>query len=120
MAEAASSAKIAPWAGTPDVQRPAVPQKFPWKKLMPVVGPLVLFVVWDLVVRFGLIKAILLPTPLDTLMALVTGLAGGPLLTDFAVTVMRTLGAFVIAAALGVPLGSLLISDVNEAPPGIS
>ena len=34
-----------------------------------------------------------------------TGLAGGPLLTDFAVTVLRTLEAFLIAAVVGVPLG---------------
>ncbi len=67
-----------------------------------------LFIVWDLVVRFGLIKAILLPTPWATLQALVTGLAGGPLLADFAVTVWRTLEAFVIAAVIGVPLGVLL------------
>ena len=43
-------------------------------------GPLLLFIVWDLVVRCGFIKPILLPTPAATLGALVTGLAGGPLL----------------------------------------
>ena len=43
-----------------------------------------LFIVWDLVVRVGLIKPILLPTPWTTLGTLVTGLAGGPLLLDFA------------------------------------
>jgi NitT/TauT family transport system permease protein len=52
-----------------------------------------------------------LPTPLDTLAALAAGLAGGPLLMDFAVTVKRTLEAFAIAAALGVPLGVLLGSN---------
>ena len=61
--------------------------------------------------RAGFIKAILLPTPWATLGALVTGLAGGPLLMDFAVTVMRTLEAFVIAAVVGVPLGVLLGSN---------
>jgi NitT/TauT family transport system permease protein len=88
-----------------------VAQKFPWARLLPGLGPLLLFVLWDLVVRFGFIKAILLPTPLDTLAALATGLAGGPLLLDFAVTVKRTLEAFAIAAALGVPLGVLLGSN---------
>ena len=78
---------------------------------LPVVGPLVLFIVWDLVVRAGLIKPILLPTPWATLQTLVVGLAGGPLLMDFAVTVMRTLEAFVIAAVVGVPLGVLLGSN---------
>ena len=84
----------------------------PWNdKLLPVIGPIVLFLVWDLVVRFGLIKAILLPTPWNTLVALVTGLAGGPLLSDFLVTVWRTLEAFLIAAVVGVPLGVLLGSN---------
>jgi sulfonate transport system permease protein len=111
MSEIASSAKVAPWTGAPDAAPQALPQKFPWASLLPVLGPLALFVVWDLAVRFGFVKAILLPTPLDTLGALATGLAGGPLLLDFAVTVKRTLEAFAIAAALGVPLGVLLGSN---------
>ena len=62
--------------------------------------------------RFGLIKAILLPTRRGRrLQALVTGLAGGPLLADFIVTVVRTLESFVIAAVIGVPLGVLLGSN---------
>jgi NitT/TauT family transport system permease protein len=77
-------------------------------RLVPFIGPLVLFVIWDLVVRTGLIKPILLPPPLPTLQTLVTGLAGGPLLADFAVTVWRTIEAFLIAAVVGVPLGVLL------------
>jgi NitT/TauT family transport system permease protein len=111
MSELASSAKVAPWTGAPDAAAQALPQKFPWASVLPAVGPLALFVVWDLAVRFGFVKAILLPTPLDTLAALATGLAGGPLLMDFAVTVKRTLEAFAIAAALGVPLGVLLGSN---------
>ena len=47
----------------------------------------------------------------DTIAALITGLAGGPLLNDFAVTVWRTLQACVIAAVVGVPLGVLLGSN---------
>jgi sulfonate transport system permease protein len=95
-------------AATPAV---ALPSKFDWSKFQPFIGPIVLFIIWDLVVRFGLIKAVLLPTPSATIANLVTGLAGGPLLTDFAVTVMRTLEAFVIAAVVGVPLGVLLGSN---------
>jgi NitT/TauT family transport system permease protein len=75
------------------------------------VGPLLLFLAWDLVVRFGLIKAILLPPPAATIGTLVTGLLGGPLLVDFLVTVNRTLQAFAIAAVLGMPLGVLLGSN---------
>jgi sulfonate transport system permease protein len=110
MAEIAPSAVSAPWTGAPDTARPAR-QKFPWVSLLPALGPVLLFILWDVVVRFGYVKAILLPTPWDTLMALTSGLAGGPLLIDFAVTVKRTLQAFAIAAAVGVPLGVLLGSN---------
>jgi len=82
-----------------------------WERFLPFIGPVALFIIWDLVVRFGLIKAILLPSPWATLMTLVTGLAGGPLLLDFGVTVLRTLEAFLIAAVVGMPLGVLLGSN---------
>ena len=91
---------------------PAAPRRRPaWGKLLPIVGPVLLFIVWDIAVRGGFIKPILLPTPADTIYALITGLAGGPLLTDFLVTVKRTLEAFLIAAVIGVPLGVLLGSN---------
>ena len=83
----------------------------PWGKLLPALGPIALFIIWDLVVRAGLIKPILLPTPWATLGALGSGLAGGPLLTDFLVTVWRTVQAFLIAAVIGMPLGVLLGSN---------
>ncbi len=100
-----------PWA--PPVANPVagVPRQPAWDKTLPFIGPVVLFIVWDLVVRLGFIKAILLPPPLDALGALVNGLAGGPLLKDFAVTVWRTVQAFMIAAAVGMPLGVLLGSS---------
>ena len=111
MADAASSPDAPAWTAASDVAPPVLPQKFPWARLLPVIGPLLLFVAWDMVVRLGYIKPILLPTPFDTLGALVSGLAGGPLLTDFAVTVRRTLEAFAISALVGVPLGVLLGSN---------
>jgi ABC-type nitrate/sulfonate/bicarbonate transport system permease component len=77
-------------------------------RALPFIGPVLLFIIWDLAVRLGFIKPILLPSPADTVAALVQGLAGGPLLKDFAVTVWRTLQAFVIAAVVGVPLGVVL------------
>ena len=101
----------APWNGASATSPPPAPRGIAWGRLLPALGPLVLFVIWDLVVRAGLIKPILLPTPWATLGALFSGLAGGPLLTDFAVTVMRTLEAFLIAAVVGVPLGVLLGSN---------
>lgn len=89
----------------------AVPKKPTWDKFLPFAGPLALFIVWDLVVRLGFIKPILLPPPSATVLTLVSGLAGGPLLLDFAVTVWRTVQAFLIAAVVGVPLGVLLGSN---------
>jgi len=100
----------APWQaaqGQPAARAP----RFDAARLLPFIGPLILFVAWDLVVRFGLIRPILLPPPLDTLGTLITGLAGGPLLLDFAVTVWRTVQAFLIAAVIGMPLGVLLGSN---------
>jgi NitT/TauT family transport system permease protein len=105
-----SAASVAPWSPPGDVARPQ-PRRFDAGRLLPFLGPLVLFVAWDLVVRFGFIKPILLPTPWATLGALFTGLAGGPLLLDFGVTVLRTLEAFLIAAVVGVPLGVVLGSN---------
>lgn len=89
----------------------AVPKKPAWDRFLPFAGPLALFIVWDLVVRLGFIKPILLPPPGTTVLTLITGLAGGPLLLDFAVTVWRTVQAFLIAAVVGVPLGVLLGSN---------
>lgn len=86
-------------------------RRFSLHQALPFIGPIALFILWDLVVRAGWIKAILLPTPMDTITTLVVGLAGGPLLLDFAVTVLRTLEAFLIAAIVGVPLGVLLGSN---------
>jgi NitT/TauT family transport system permease protein len=82
----------------------------PWR-LMPLLGPVVLFVIWDLVVRFKLIPPILLPSPWITLGTLFTGMAGGTLLGDFSYTLVRTLEAFLIAALVGVPVGVLLGSN---------
>jgi sulfonate transport system permease protein len=111
MAESDPTTTVAPWSGSIDAPSITVPKAFPWAAFLPVIGPIVLFILWDLVVRLGLIKAILLPSPFDTLSALVSGLAGGPLLMDFAVTVKRTLEAFAIAAVIGVPAGVLLGSN---------
>ena len=112
MDDATTATAAAPWRA-PEASAAATPAKrrFDPARLIPFIGPLALFIVWDLAVRLGLIKAILLPPPLATLQTLVVGLAGGPLLTDFAVTVWRTLEAFAISAIVGVPLGVLLGSN---------
>lgn len=89
----------------------AAPARWRTAQLMPLIGPVVLFVIWDLVVRYKLISPILLPSPSATLTVLFTGMAGGELLKDFAYTLARTLEAFAIAGVIGVPLGVLLGSN---------
>lgn len=106
---AAETAK--PWSPPASAGAPTPPKKTDWGKALPFVGPVVLFIIWDLVVRLGFIKPILLPPPIDALGALIGGLAGGPLMMDFVVTVWRTVQAFLIAAVLGMPLGVLLGSN---------
>lgn len=100
-----------PWRPPASAGAPTPPKKPDWGGALPVVGPVVLFILWDLAVRLGFIKPILLPTPIDALGALIGGLAGGPLMMDFVVTVWRTVQAFLIAAVLGMPLGVLLGSN---------
>ncbi len=105
-------APVRPWAPSASTAPPVSSQAAAWKeRLLPFVGLVVLLVIWDLVVRMGLIKQILLPSPWDTLGALASGLAGGPLLRDFLVTVERTIEAFLIGAIIGMPLGVLLGSN---------
>ena len=101
-----------PWAA-PTATSPLAPKKRTFDKALPFVGPVLLFVIWDLAVRTGLVKAILLPAPIDTVLALLSGLAGGPLLADFGVTLWRTVQAFFIAGAVGVPLGIVLGSTAK-------
>ncbi|WP_439586084.1 ABC transporter permease [Hydrogenophaga sp.] len=105
---AADAAPTKPWSPPTSAGAPTQPKKTDWGKALPVVGPVALFILWDMVVRLGFIKPILLPAPLDALGTLITGLAGGPLLGDFLITVWRTVQAFLIAALLGMPLGIVL------------
>lgn len=104
---AAASASASPWAQAA-ARMPTSPRTANWTRAVPFIGPVLLFIVWDLVVRLGFVKPILLPSPADTVSTLITGLAGGPLLKDFVITLWRTLQAFLIAAAVGVPLGVVL------------
>ena len=80
-------------------------------RVIPLLGPVVLFCMWDLVVRFKLIPPILLPSPWVTLATLGNGMWGGELLKDFSYTLLRTLEAFVLASLVGVPIGILLGSN---------
>ena len=104
----AAATDAAPWRhrGSPAAASPR--RRVDWGRALPLVGPLALLIVWDLVVRVGWIKPILLPPPVDTLLTLINGMASPVLLPHFLVTLERTLLAFGIATAIGMPLGIVL------------
>ncbi|SIT28281.1 ABC transporter permease [Achromobacter sp. MFA1 R4] len=108
---AAPASSPASPAAPPQAGMSKPPRKFDASRLLPLVGPLALFVVWDLVVRLQLVSPVLLPTPSATIVALVKGMAGGALLGDFLSSLNRTVQAFLIAGIIGVPLGVLLGSN---------
>lgn len=82
-------------------------------RLLPLVGPLLLFAVWELVIAAQWIKPVLLPPPGETLVHLWDSIVSGSIKVDFLATFYRTMVAFGIAVAIGVPLGVMLGSSVS-------
>ncbi len=87
--------------------------KFDTKKLLPLVGPLLLYAVWEFALDSKAIKPVLLPPPMDTLQYLWGSITSGAVNKDLLATILRTVYAFVIATVIGVPLGIALGSSVN-------
>jgi ABC-type nitrate/sulfonate/bicarbonate transport system permease component len=77
------------------------------------IGPLLIFAVWWAAAAGQWISPRLLPDPVSTLAALWSSLADGSIVRDFAGTLGRTLAAFAVAAALGVPMGIVMGSDAR-------
>jgi NitT/TauT family transport system permease protein len=73
--------------------------------LLPFIGPVAFLALWEAVSASHVVRAVLLPSPVDTLSYLVDALLHGTLAADALVTITRTLIAFAIGALLGVPLG---------------
>ena len=78
------------------------------KKLLPLIGPLLLFAAWEMCIAGKWVKPVLLPPPVDTLAHLWSSFASGAIYPDLFATVKRTVYAFLIATAIGVPLGVAL------------
>lgn len=78
---------------------------------LPLIGPIVLFLVWQLAVSAKWLSPVLLPSPIDTVSYLFSSLKEAGMRTDIGVTLYRTLAAFVFAAVIGVPLGVALGSS---------
>lgn len=82
-------------------------------RLLPLIGPLLLFALWELVIAAQWVKPVLLPPPGETLVHLWSSVTSGAITEDFLATLWRTLAAFGIAVAIGVPLGVMLGSSVS-------
>lgn len=80
-------------------------------RLLPLVGVVALFGIWWALSISGIVNPVLLPTPIATLGALIQATFAGTMLVDFTATVLRTFEAFLMAAAIGVPLGVALGSS---------
>lgn len=83
-----------------------------YARWLPLLGPLMLFGLWELVISAQWIKPVLLPPPGDTLAHLWESITSGSIKVDLLATIYRTLAAFGIAVAIGVPLGVMLGSSV--------
>ncbi|MCU1793933.1 ABC transporter permease [Pectobacterium polaris] len=80
-------------------------------KLLPAVGPILLFLFWQLAVSAKWLNPILLPSPVETLGYMFQSFADASMRTDIGATLYRTLVAFGFAALIGVPLGVILGSN---------
>ncbi|MCX0501469.1 ABC transporter permease [Erwinia billingiae] len=83
-----------------------------WRyKLLPLVGPLLLFLLWQTAVSAKWLNPVLLPSPGETVGYLFSKLADGSMNQDIGATLYRTLMAFFVSAVIGVPLGVMLGSS---------
>ncbi|MBJ7222432.1 MULTISPECIES: ABC transporter permease [unclassified Brenneria] len=81
------------------------------RKLLPFLGPILLFLLWQLAVSAKWLNPVLLPSPTETLSYLFHALGEAGMRQDISSTLYRTLMAFAFAAAIGVPLGVILGSS---------
>jgi len=75
---------------------------------LPVIGVVLLLIVWYLLIKGHIIDPVLLPTPVVTAQAAWKGFVHGKLGFDFWVTVQRTAAAVALASMIGIPVGLVL------------
>jgi NitT/TauT family transport system permease protein len=78
------------------------------ESMLPAVGVAVLVLGWYAAIAARIVDPVLLPSPIEAMSALWTGLVGGSLLYDFLRTVERTIVATLIAMAIAIPVGIVL------------
>ncbi len=70
-----------------------------------IIGPLLLIVVWDIVSRLHLVDDFFLPNPIVTIQELLRLISSGSIIPDLLSTLSRVIVAFLIAVAVGLPIG---------------
>jgi len=78
------------------------------KRLAFVALPLFLLGAWFLLSALNMVDPIFLPSPWSVASSLIEGMLSGPLAKHMLVTVARSLAGFLIAGAIGIPLGLLV------------
>lgn len=98
---------------TVEIRRPTrVPRaNLSWTVLLPLIGPLAFLGLWWAISAAHVVRAVLLPSPVDTLAYLGDAFVHGSLAADTFVTLTRTLVSFAIGAMIGVPVGVALGSN---------
>lgn len=79
--------------------------------LQPLLGIVILVLLWAIVAQTRLVDPVLLPSPLASMSAFWEGLREGTLWADFHQTIVRTCMSFAIALVIAVPLGIVLGSS---------
>jgi ABC-type nitrate/sulfonate/bicarbonate transport system permease component len=77
----------------------------PSRWLLPLAGPAAFLLLWWGICSLHVVRPVLLPTPLATFAYMFDALLHGSMLTDAFVTISRVVVAFLIGAAIGIPLG---------------
>ncbi|AEX53276.1 ABC transporter permease [Rahnella aquatilis] len=80
-------------------------------RLLPLVGPVLLFLFWQLAVSAKWLNPVLLPSPVETIGYMFQSFSDASMRTDIGATLYRTLVSFAFAAVTGVPLGVILGSN---------
>lgn len=78
------------------------------KRIAPIILPLTILLIWTLFTFFHIVDPIFIPTPWAVAKSTLNGLINGNLSSDLFMTVVRSLGGFLLAAIIGIPLGLLI------------
>ena len=78
------------------------------KRLILVILPLTIFLIWVITTGLKLVDPLFLSSPWSVLNSLYQGVKSGSLIHNLIATILRSLIGFVLAAVIGVPAGLLI------------